>query len=255
MGIPKREEHAMKTGRENRMNGFMLLGLLVFVGVGLTPGYAQFTGGVGGGYASALSPEGPLPVQLASFHAQLTGTTSVRLDWMTISELNNYGFYVQRKSSQEPAFVELANAFIPGHGTTNVPQQYSYVDQGIYPAVWYYRLKQVDLDGTVHFTEPISVEILTSVDESLPEVFSLSQNYPNPFNPSTSIRFQLPIASEVTLKVYDVLGREVSTLVSGATPAGSHTVRWDASGLASGVYLYRLQAGTFVETKNLLLVK
>jgi hypothetical protein len=88
-----------------------------------------------------------------------------------------------------------------------------------------------------------------------PKTFLLEQNYPNPFNPSTTIRYQLPVASEVKLEVYDVLGKKIATLVNERQSAGSYQVVWNASGLSSGTYFYRLQAGTFVETKKMIMVK
>jgi hypothetical protein len=88
-----------------------------------------------------------------------------------------------------------------------------------------------------------------------PKTFLLEQNYPNPFNPSTTIRYQLPVASEVKLEVYDVLGKKIATLVSERQSAGSYQVVWNASGLSSGTYFYRLQAGTFTQTKKMILVK
>jgi hypothetical protein len=90
---------------------------------------------------------------------------------------------------------------------------------------------------------------------SLPEQFVLSQNYPNPFNPSTTIKYQLPAKSEVTLRVYDVLGREIATLVNEVKQPGTHTVQIDGSGLASGVYFYQLRAGAFASTKKFLLLR
>jgi len=101
-------------------------------------------------------------------------------------------------------------------------------------------------------------EMITAVKDSkskIPTTFSLSQNYPNPFNPATTISFALPSRSLVSLKVFDILGREVSTIVSGELQAGSYTRQWNASNMASGVYFYRLQAGSFSETKKLLLLK
>ena len=93
------------------------------------------------------------------------------------------------------------------------------------------------------------------VQPGLPTEFGLSQNYPNPFNPSTTIRFELPMSGEVSLKVFDLLGREVATIVSGHKDAGTHIVRWEATSQPSGVYLYRLQASEFLETRKLVLLK
>jgi hypothetical protein len=104
---------------------------------------------------------------------------------------------------------------------------------------------------------PLS-EMITSVEPAtsqMPLQFSLCQNYPNPFNPSTTITFELPQASQVTLSVFDLLGREVSMLVNERRDAGVHAVNFDGSNLASGVYLYRLQAGSYVETRKLVLVR
>lgn len=91
--------------------------------------------------------------------------------------------------------------------------------------------------------------------ESLPKVFALYQNYPNPFNPTTTISYDIPERSRVTLVVYDILGRRIQTLVDGEKQAGHHEVIFDASRLPSGIYLYRLQAGNFSETRKLTLVK
>jgi hypothetical protein len=90
---------------------------------------------------------------------------------------------------------------------------------------------------------------------AVPQEYVLSQNYPNPFNPATTISYQLPATSTVSLKVFDMLGREVATLVNEVKQPGAYTVTWDASGMATGVYFYRLQAGSFVETKKMLILK
>jgi hypothetical protein len=112
-----------------------------------------------------------------------------------------------------------------------------------------YRLKQIDFDGQFEYSNVIEV------DAGLPKVFALEQNYPNPFNPTTVISYQLPVASEVSLKVYDVLGKEVMTLVNGRQAAGAYNYTLNASNLSSGVYFYRLRAGNFVSTKKMMLVK
>jgi hypothetical protein len=109
-------------------------------------------------------------------------------------------------------------------------------------------------------TDTLFRTVVTSVAErgripGTPKEYALQQNYPNPFNPSTTIKFELPKASQVSLTVYDVLGREVSMLVNDIREAGVHEVRFDASRFSSGVYLYRIQAGDFVTTRKMLLMK
>jgi hypothetical protein len=147
--------------------------------------------------------------------------------------------------------------FVRGHGTTTEPQEYSFVDSTVKAGQWYYRLKQVDLDNQYRFSPEILVEVLTGVeDDALPKTYALFQSYPNPFNSSCRVKFDIPRASFVTLKVYDVLGREVGTLVNEERQAGRYEVQFDANlagigagvpvkkGLASGIYLYRLEASS-----------
>jgi hypothetical protein len=93
------------------------------------------------------------------------------------------------------------------------------------------------------------------IAQGIPHAFKLEQNYPNPFNPSTTIRYQVPTQSHVTLKVFDVLGREVATLVNEAKEPGTYTVQWDAAGVSSGVYFYRLKAGDFVQTRRMMVMR
>ena len=216
----------------------------------------------------------PLPIQLGSFTGSMVNATTVQLAWMTVSEVNNYGFEVQKTPAALNNYQNVPNSFIPGHGTTNVPQYYSYTDATASSGIWYYRLKQIDLDGTVHYTDAIQVDILTSVKEAeLPNEFALDQNYPNPFNPSTVIEYVLPKESQVKLDVYNVLGQHVITLVDGVREAGYHSVQFDAADLVSGFYFYRIQARlssssvgegasnasssgqSFIQTKKLLLLK
>jgi hypothetical protein len=108
------------------------------------------------------------------------------------------------------------------------------------------------------FYRPLSEMIFTAVHNEASHIsssFTLEQNYPNPFNPSTSISFDLPSKSFVSLKVFDLIGKEVATIVSEEMPAGSYTKQWNAANMPSGVYFYRLQAGTFIETKKLVLLR
>jgi hypothetical protein len=197
----------------------------------------------------------PLPIQLMYFTAAIVNNSQgVRLDWGTASEVNNYGFVIQRRGPAEE-FAGLPGSFVPGHGTTNIPQHYSFTDVAPLVGTSYYRLKQIDLDGTVHHSDVVRVDIATSVPEIIPSDFVLEQNYPNPFNPVTTIRYQLPLRSHVSLKVVDLLGCETATLVDRIEEPGHKAVHFDAGGLSSGVYFYRLAADGFVSTKRLLLLK
>jgi hypothetical protein len=198
----------------------------------------------------------PLPIQLARFTATVTQQHTMFLEWMTLSELNNYGFEVQRRAENETSFSTLPNSFIPGHGTTTEPHTYSFTDETP-PGRCRYRLKQIDLDGTIHFGPEVSVNLATGVhgQNSFPTHAVLGQNYPNPFNPTTTIKVSIPRKSAISLKVLDVFGREVATLLSGEMESGTFSVEWNSRDCASGVYFYRLQTPEYVETKKMLLLR
>ena len=193
---------------------------------------------------------------MSSLNAMVLSQNGVRLDWVTISETNNYGFEVERAQGTQQNFQMLPNGFVPGHGTTIQPHQYSFTDLTAIAGSWSYRLAQIDLDGMAHYSEAVQVEVAKSAAAvALPTVFSLRQNYPNPFNPSTTIAIALPRDAKVSLAVYNTLGQKMAQLVDELMTAGNHSLMFDASRLASGVYFYRLQAGSFVQTKKLLLLR
>jgi hypothetical protein len=173
-----------------------------------------------------------------------------------LTETNNYGFEVQKSSGNQNNYQPIPNSFIPGNGTTLEPHSYSYTDNSASVGSWYYRLKQIDLDATVHFTEGIQVDVLTGVTEKLlPKEFALDQNYPNPFNPSTNIEYAVPRESRVQLVVYNVLGQQVATLVNEVKAAGYYTASFNATHFSSGLYFYRMNAGEVSFLKKMLLVK
>lgn len=198
---------------------------------------------------------GALPIQLASFTVvQMTGNQA-RLTWTTQSETNNYGFEVQKSLSATANFQTIPNSFLAGQGTTTKAHTYSFTDNAAGSGDWYYRLKQQDLDGTVHFSDAVKSVLAGVTERPLPTEYALNQNFPNPFNPSTVIEFALPRESAVRLEVYNAIGERVSTLISDVRQAGYYTYRFDGSSLASGIYFYRLATNEKAFLKKMMLVK
>jgi photosystem II stability/assembly factor-like uncharacterized protein len=196
------------------------------------------------------TPGRTTPVELISFNADVN-EKDIDLSWITATETNNSGFEIERKINNDNW---ESIGFVEGQGTTTESQHYTFVDNDVNPGKYQYRLKLIDYDGTFEYSDIIEVEI-PSVNK-----FSLEQNYPNPFNPATVISYQLAVTSNVVLKIYDELGNEVATLVNEEKPAGSYVVDFsvgqDSSpDIASGIYFYRLQAGSFIETKKMILLK
>jgi hypothetical protein len=188
-----------------------------------------------------------IPVELTSFTASVSGN-DVNLNWSTATETNNQGFEILRFAQNYNAGWKRIG-FIAGFGTTPEPKSYSYTDKNLATGIYKYRLKQIDFDGTFEYSQEIEVEVTASL------TYSLEQNYPNPFNPYTNIEFQIPERTTVLLKVYDVLGNEISTVVNGDVEAGNHRIEFDASNLASGIYYYKLEAGEFNKLRKMVLVK
>jgi hypothetical protein len=199
--------------------------------------------------------DAPLPIALSSFSANMMSGNGVSIKWTTISEISNYGFEVERAGQSSGPF-EKISALIAGHGTTNVTQHYSFVDNSPLNGVGYYRLKQIDLDRSIHYSEAIAVQKESAPVENAPNQFALYQNYPNPFNPATEIRFSVETTGNATLRLYNAIGQEVSTLFNGVAEVGHYyTVKIDGSGLASGVYFSRLESNGRWDMKKLILMK
>lgn len=195
-------------------------------------------------YEAYLQALAEIPVELVSFSASVS-ENNVLLNWSTATETNNLGFEVQRSSGTE--FKKIG--FVAGYGTTVEEQSYTYQDEKINAASYIYRLKQVDYDGTSEYSNTIEVEVTKPIE------YALSQNYPNPFNPSTRISYSIPEDGSVKLKLYDVLGNEVASIVNEVQPAGKYEIELSAKALSSGVYYYTLTSGTFTSTKKLILMK
>jgi hypothetical protein len=197
-----------------------------------------------------------LPIQIASLTAVGSASGTVRLEWMTSSEVNNYGFEVQKIATQIGGYESIPGSFVHGHGTTTAPQNYSYTDKSPGSGMVYYRLKQLDLDGAIRYSDGVAIDVASGVaGGEFPTEFSLAQSYPNPFNPSTNIRYGLPQKAVVTLEVFTALGQRVATLVHEQEEAGYHEVAFNASGLASGAYFYTITAGYYHASKKLVLMK
>ena len=208
-----------------------------------------------------------LPVELTSFNAELrmdplrlasSEARIVELSWITATEVNNYGFNVERAVGNRQGTSASLSAswetlgFVQGHGNSNSPKSYSFEDKNPPVGKVQYRLKQIDFNGAFEYSATVEVNV------EAPSQLKLAQNFPNPFNPETTISYQLPASSYVTLKVYDAIGREIATLVDEYKQAGSYNSQFSIlnSQLASGVYIYKLQTENgFSETKKLMIIK
>ena len=189
-----------------------------------------------------------IPVELTSFTASLLSNDFVQLKWITATSLNNYGFEVEKGSSY-PNQDWKKIGFVESIGNSTSPIEYTYSDITMHKSsAVQYRLKIIDMDGSFSYSDIIDVEIS-------PKNFELSQNYPNPFNPTTKISWQSPVNGHQTIKVYDILGNEVATLVDEFKLAGIYDIEFNSENLASGVYIYRLQTAQFTETKKMVLLR
>ena len=194
----------------------------------------------------------PLPVELSFFSAKVS-ENGVVLDWKTETEVNNYGFEVEREKKEVRSGTWEKIGFVEGNGNSNSPKEYNFIDENISAGSYSYRLKQIDNEGSFEYSDIVEITI------SSPENFQLEQNYPNPFNPSTKIKYSIPVETRdrvsVQLIVYDILGREVATLVNEEKPSGNYSVEFNALNLPSGIYIYTLRAYGIAQTKKMTLLK
>jgi choice-of-anchor B domain-containing protein len=188
--------------------------------------------------------EDPLPVELSSFTAAVN-KQDVTLNWSTASETNNLGFEIQRKSDHGYNTI----GFVEGNGSTVGTHNYSFRDENLQLGNYSYRLKQVDFDGSINYSDEINVDIITLSE------FVLNQNYPNPFNPTTTIDFTVPSPEFVTIEVYNSLGERVIELVNQMKEAGAYTIEFNAANLPSGIYFARMNAGSYSQLIKMNLIK
>jgi hypothetical protein len=197
-----------------------------------------------------------LPVELIYFFASIQ-QKGVLLNWGTATEVNNFGFEIERAYSKTENWETVD--FVLGSGTSNIPINYEYQDTTVLRnGIVYYRLKQVDIIGDFEYSDTISVDFLSSIileNPGTPQEFLISDNFPNPFNPSTKINFSFPVMQLVTISLYDINGKLVKELASGEFLPGSYSLSIDFSNYSSGIYFVRFQSNNFSVTRRLVYLK
>ncbi|MFC1683554.1 S8 family serine peptidase [Candidatus Zixiibacteriota bacterium] len=211
----------------------------------LNPGYE---GWLGGGRINAYRAlNETVPVVLTGFQS-VGGQGCIELKWSTAAEVNCHRWEIHRAVGEDERYTRIGE--LPGQGSSDREHSYHWIDQDVVPGTVYgYKLRQVDFDGSEWWSDPVSATATVS------RSYALHQNYPNPFNPATEIGYAIPGDEYVTLKVFNIVGAEVAALVAGEQKAGSHTIRWNAGDLASGLYFCRLQAREYVETVKMVLMR
>jgi hypothetical protein len=188
-----------------------------------------------------------IPVELVSFTASVK-EKNVTLNWKTATETNNQGFEIHRASYKDKLNWEKIG-YLEGKGTSLEPQEYSFIDKNVELGTYLYRLKQIDFNGTFVYSSEIKIDISNPID------YYLSQNYPNPFNPATIIKYHIPAEEFVSLKIYDILGSEVKTLVNEIQKPGYYQIEFNAFDIPSGVYFYKIQTENFSSVKKMILTR
>lgn len=190
---------------------------------------------------------GALPVEMTSFTITMDGANNFVLRWDTATEVNNYGFEIERNEPRNTKWKKIG--FVQGHGNSNSPQEYSFTDKAFGATEFKYRLKQIDFDGEFEYSPEVEVKL------EIPADFFVKQNFPNPFNPTTRIEFVIPTDNLVQIKVYNVLGMEVATLLNEYRQAGTHSIEFNACNLSSGIYFYKAVSGNISEIKKMILLR
>ena len=199
------------------------------------------------GMMETTSDWGALPVELSAFNASVNGR-NVDLNWTTSSEINNSGFNIERKLIGVSEWNTIGN--VVGNGTSNNSHNYTFTDRNVVNGKYSYRLKQIDFNGNYEYHN-----LNSEVELGAPTKFSLYQNYPNPFNPTTKINYDLVKDGNVSLKIYNMSGKEIATLVNGFNTSGYHSVTFDATGISSGIYYYKLESNGVSKVMKMALIK
>jgi hypothetical protein len=208
-------------------------------------GYTANSGSQGNFSIVRINADDPIPVELTSFTASVSGN-NVMLQWTTATELNNSGFEVERRAT-DTNYETIG--YVAGAGTTTEQRSYLFNDAKVPDGQYFYRLKQIDFNGQFSFSHEIEVEVIA------PAVYALEQNYPNPFNPSTTINYSIAEAGLVKIAVYNLLGQEVALIVNEFKEVGAHTISFNAAQLTSGAYFYTIETPQFKQTRKMLLAK
>ena len=211
-----------------------------------------------GAYEYKVGTDASLPVELCCFSAA-NQSGGVLLSWSTESEVENLGFIIGKRRTENGKWEEIASYLtdgeLEGQGSTTEKHEYQYTDKAVQPGMTYgYRLADVDYSGTVTWHPSVEIQVRAE-DVKFPTEFGLQNIYPNPFNPSTTIAYQLPEAEFVTVTIYNTTGKLISTLVHEQKAAGSYQVDWEPQALASGIYLVRIQAGAFATVRKCMMMK
>lgn len=191
---------------------------------------------------------GPLPVELSAFSA-IVSVTGVSLKWRTETEVNNYGFEIQKSEYRSQELEWNVIGFVPGNGNSNSPKDYSFFDSDLFSGKYLYRLKQLDTDGNFEYSKTIEVDFRSELS------YQLNQNFPNPFNPSTTITFSIPQSGNVKLTVYNLIGEKISEIINQIIEAGTHSIIFNASQLNSGIYIYKIETNNFIQSRKMTFIK
>jgi hypothetical protein len=237
-------------GGSSTFEGTILANTSITVGASATITGRMLGGAVTGTGAVSISSN-VLPVEMVSFTASTSGLNA-QLHWSTATEVNNYGFEIQRRSAESESIGQwLKVGFVPGVGSSSSPHQYSYADQGLAQGRYDYRIKQIDKNGSFKYSSAAQVEVGIA-----PKEFTLSQSYPNPFNPSTTVEFSVARNDRAVVRVFNVLGQEVATLFDGTAEAGKlYQARFDASRMSSGMYFVQLQSNGQSKMQKMVFLK
>jgi hypothetical protein len=216
--------------------------------VNTTNNYVEIADVINFGWWTFADINAPIPVELISFTANVVDGL-VNLSWATATELNNSGWDIERRADNDKEGSWVKVGFVKGVGNSTEVKQYKFIDQNNVTGNYSYRLKQIDFNGTITYSNIVEISVTG------PDKFELCQNYPNPFNPETSIRFEVPSSSFVNISVYNMIGEKVVTLVNENMEQGVYSRKLSAENLSSGIYIYRLTAGNTTITKKMTLLK